>query len=109
MHLLKLDDHGKPILTQFLAGNIPSYAILSHAWEADDQEVAFKDFITGVGLNMLGYGKIRFCEEQARKDSLQYFWVDSCRIISYNVFNNALQRRLLPLRTTDVVFSKFRP
>ena len=41
MHLLKLDDDGKPVLTQFLAGNIPRYAILSHTWEADDQEVTF--------------------------------------------------------------------
>jgi hypothetical protein len=79
MHLLKLDD-GKPVLTRFLAGNIPSYAILSHTWEADDQEVTFKDLTNGVRLNKLGYGKIRFCGEQARKDGLQYFWVDSCCI-----------------------------
>ena len=80
MHLLKLDNHGKPVLTQFLAGNIPSYAILSHTWEADGQEVTFKGLTNGVGLNKLGYGKIRFCGEQARKDGLQYFWVDSCCI-----------------------------
>jgi hypothetical protein len=41
MHLLKLDDHGNPVLTQFLTGDIPSYAILSHTWEANDQEVTF--------------------------------------------------------------------
>jgi hypothetical protein len=80
MHLLKLDDHGNPVLTRFLASNTPSYAILSHTWEADDQEVTFQDFANGVGINKLGYGKIRFCGEQARKDGLQYFWVDSCCI-----------------------------
>jgi hypothetical protein len=80
MHLLKLDEHGNPVLTRFLAGNIPSYAILSHTWEADDQEVTFRDLTNGVWLNKLGYGKIRFCAEQARKDGLQYFWVDSCSI-----------------------------
>src|ERR1700712_1296537 len=83
MHLLKLDN-GNPVLTRFLAGNIPSYAILSHRWEADDQEVTFKDLTNGIGLNKLGYGKIRFCGEQARRDGLQYFWVDSCCIDKAN-------------------------
>ncbi|OCK79096.1 hypothetical protein K432DRAFT_275240, partial [Lepidopterella palustris CBS 459.81] len=54
------------------------YAILSHTWEADDQEVTFKDLTDGVGFNKLGYGKIQFCGEQAREDGLQYFWIDSC-------------------------------
>ena len=27
-----------------------------------------------------GYGKIRFCGEQAAKDGLEYFWVDTCCI-----------------------------
>jgi hypothetical protein len=80
MHLLKLDDDGKPVLTRFLAGNIPSYAILSHTWEADDQEVTYKDLTDGVGVNKLGYRKIQFCGEQTRMDGLQYFWVDSCCI-----------------------------
>jgi hypothetical protein len=80
MHLLKLNDHDKPILTRFLAGNIPSYAILSHTWEADDQEVTFKDLTDNVGVNKLGYRKIQFCGKQAREDGLQYFWVDSCCI-----------------------------
>jgi hypothetical protein len=80
MHLLKLDDHDKPVLTRFLAANIPIYAILSHTWEANDQEVTFKDLTDGAGVNKLGYGKIRFCGEQAREDGLQYFWIDSCCI-----------------------------
>jgi hypothetical protein len=80
MHLLKLGSDDKPILTRFIAGNIPSYAILSHTWEADEQEVTFKDLIDGVGINKIGYGKIQFCGKQARKDGLQYFWVDSCCI-----------------------------
>ena len=27
-----------------------------------------------------GYNKIRFCGEQARRDGLQYFWIDTCCI-----------------------------
>jgi hypothetical protein len=78
MHLLELGDDGKPILTRFLTSNIPNYAIFSHTWEADDQEVTFKDLIDGVGTNKLGYAKIRLCAERAQKDGLQCFWVDSC-------------------------------
>lgn len=80
MHLLKLNSDGKPCLTRFTAGNIPRYAILSHTWEADDQEVTYQDIIDGTGNSKLGFGKIRFCGDQARKDGLQYFWVDSCCI-----------------------------
>lgn len=80
MHLLKLNGDDKPSLTRFTAGNIPSYAILSHTWEADDQEVTFKDLTDGVRIGKVGYWKIRFCGEQAWKDGPQYFWVDSCCI-----------------------------
>ncbi|PVH70491.1 hypothetical protein DL98DRAFT_564159 [Cadophora sp. DSE1049] len=31
-----------------------------------------------------GYGKIQFCGEQARRDGLQYFWVDTCCIDKSN-------------------------
>ena len=37
--------------------------------------------IVGTGIsNWPGYNKIRFCGEQARRDDLQYFWVDTCCI-----------------------------
>ncbi|KAI9778093.1 MAG: hypothetical protein M1839_008397 [Geoglossum umbratile] len=34
----------------------------------------------GTGNTKAGYRKIRFCEEQAAKDGLQFFWVDTCCI-----------------------------
>jgi hypothetical protein len=80
MHLLEFDHDGKLVLKRFLAGKIPSYAILSHTWEADDQEVTFKDVTDGIGVNKLGYAKIKFCGERAREDGLHHFWVDSCCI-----------------------------
>lgn len=80
MRVLKIEDDGTFSLTKFTGGKIPSYAILSHTWEADDQEVIFKDLADGTGTNKTGHRKIRFCGEQARKDGLQYFWVDSCCI-----------------------------
>ena len=55
--------------------DIPQYAILSHTWGADTDEVTFGDMTNGTGKNKPGYEKIRFCGEQARQDGLQYFWI----------------------------------
>jgi hypothetical protein len=38
----------------------------------------------GTGKSKTGYNKIRFCGEQARRDGLQYFWVDTCCIDKSN-------------------------
>lgn len=81
MRLLQRSDTGEPRLHSF--GNndtIPPYAILSHTWGTDTKEVTFKDLVNGTGKNKPGYKKIRFCGEQAQKDGLQYFWIDTCCI-----------------------------
>lgn len=31
-------------------------------------------------MNLIGYKKISFCGQQAKRDGLQYFWVDTCSI-----------------------------
>jgi hypothetical protein len=80
MRLLKINDDGNLSLTTFVGSNVPSYAILSHTWEADDQEPTFQDLISGTGRNKDGYRKIQFCENQAKKDRLRHFWVDTCCI-----------------------------
>ena len=36
--------------------------------------------VEGSGRGKAGHDKIKFCGEQAAKDGLQYFWVDSCCI-----------------------------
>jgi Heterokaryon incompatibility protein (HET) len=68
----------------FVGGEIPEYAILSHTWGADTEEVIYRDLIDGTGKNKVGYEKIRFCGQQARRDRLQYFWVDTCCIDKSN-------------------------
>jgi hypothetical protein len=80
MRLLRLKDDGEFSLAEYISNDIPRYAILSHTWGADHEEVTFKDLAEGTGKSKAGYSKIRFCATQAAKDSLQFFWVDTCCI-----------------------------
>lgn len=81
MRLLERKDAGKFSLTKDFLGDdkIPSYAIFSHTWK-DGQEVTYDDLLNDTGKNKEGYEKIRFCAEQADRDGLRYFWVDTCCI-----------------------------
>jgi len=78
MRLLQRKEDGDFSLTEFIGHNIPHYAILSHTWGKDSDEVTFKDLVEGTGKTKAGYNKIRFCGERAACDDLQYFWVDTC-------------------------------
>ncbi|UPX11081.1 uncharacterized protein EKO05_0001705 [Ascochyta rabiei] len=85
---------------------VPAYAILSHTW--GDQEVTFDDLVNDnkngysrirASLRRLrphsrkvGYDKIRFCAQQAKRDGLRYFWVDTCCIDKRNL--TELQRAI---------------
>jgi len=81
MRLLEYQSDGSFHLTnQFLNDDLPPYAILSHTWGKESEEVIFEDMVSGSGRVKVGYQKLRFCGEQAKKDGLQYFWVDSCCI-----------------------------
>jgi hypothetical protein len=84
MRLLERKNDDEFTLTKDIIDNIPHYAILSHAWGADTEEVTFRDLTDGTGKDKTGYSKIRFCGEQARHDGLQYFWVDTCCIDKSN-------------------------
>lgn len=59
---------------------ITPYAILSHTWGPKNTEVTFEDAISKTGKNKVGYEKIRFCGQQAQRDGLEYFWIDTCCI-----------------------------
>ena len=80
MRLLRLGGDGDLSLIEYV-DDIPPYAILSHTWGADQEEVTFDDLKYGSGESKAGYDKIRFCEAQARTDNLQHFWVDTCCIV----------------------------
>jgi hypothetical protein len=84
MRLLKRRADGSFSLTAFTTSNVPRYAMLSHTWDADNQEVTYQDITRGAGSSKTGYRKIEFCADQAEEDRLEYFWVDSCCIDKSN-------------------------
>ena len=78
--LQRLPDNGGFSLVERVGDKIPPYAILSHTWGLDDDEVTYKDVTKGRGKTKPGYCKLDFCSEQAAKDGLEFFWVDTCCI-----------------------------
>lgn len=62
----------------FMESKIPSYAILSHTWE--DEELNFQELGQESARLKKGYAKILKTCEEARKQKLQYAWVDTCCI-----------------------------
>ncbi|KAF2827736.1 WD40 repeat-like protein [Ophiobolus disseminans] len=80
MRLLTHSDDGTITIESFRDSEIPPYAILSHTWGLDNEEVTFEDIVGCNGWGKAGYEKIRFCSAQARRDRLEYFWVDTCCI-----------------------------
>ncbi|PNP78752.1 hypothetical protein FNYG_07894 [Fusarium nygamai] len=66
-------------LETFIGGQIPPYAILSHRWGNDDEELSFKDMMRGP-TNKVGMKKVEGCCRQAKKDNLKYAWIDTCCI-----------------------------
>ncbi|KAK4173826.1 NACHT domain-containing protein, partial [Triangularia setosa] len=85
MRLLESDDAGGIRLTKDLPSDkIPPYAILSHTWGPDEEEVSYKDLEDGKAVSKPGYNKIRFCADQAGRDGLKFFWMDTCCIDKSN-------------------------
>jgi hypothetical protein len=82
MRLLKRLPDGGVQPVPFDDDSPPNYAILSHTWVGE--EVTYHDLINKNGKGKAGYEKIRFCGNQAAKDSLEYFWIDSCCIDQSN-------------------------
>lgn len=81
MRLLKCADGKDLSLTGNLPPDeIPPYAILSHTWGPNSDEVTYRDLMDRAGKDKAGYKKIQFCAEQAKRDGLEHFWVDTCCI-----------------------------
>jgi ankyrin repeat protein len=72
-------------LEEFFDDAIPPYAILSHTWGNDNEEVSFRNVEEGK-IEKSGIRPIKFegCCKQAKKDNLRYAWIDTCCIDKAN-------------------------
>jgi hypothetical protein len=61
MRLLKLEENGQISLTKDITYSTTPYAILSHTWGEDDEEVNFEDLKDSSAKTKDGYKKLRFC------------------------------------------------
>jgi len=80
MRLLERIGDDEVKLTCNFISNVPAYAILSHTWDVESEEVSYSDLLSGLGKNKRGYRKVQFCGNQAARHGLRYFWIDSCCI-----------------------------
>lgn len=79
MRFLKITPDGGLVLTeQMHKPNIPPYATLSHTWGDDRDEVSIHDIRRGDYHTKAGYRKIQFCRQQAIRDKISHFWIDTC-------------------------------
>ncbi|KAK5994862.1 Vegetative incompatibility protein HET-E-1 [Cladobotryum mycophilum] len=71
-------------LEEFL-DSVPKYAILSHTWGDEAEELTFRDVQDG-NINKPGIGRVKLhgCCQQAQKDGLEYAWIDTCCIDKTN-------------------------
>jgi hypothetical protein len=83
MRLLRRNDDGTFSLVEFHR-SLPPYAILSHRWYEEVEEVNMADITNGTGWDKRGYSKLSLCADYAAANGLQYFWVDTCCIDKAN-------------------------
>lgn len=97
MRLLQRHPTGHGLcFTDDIREGLPPYAILSHTWGADKDEVSYQDVLQDIDKRDAGfqgppsyeqkaeYGKLDFCLQQAAADGLQYVWIDTCCIDKRN-------------------------
>ncbi|KAF7502710.1 hypothetical protein GJ744_005218, partial [Endocarpon pusillum] len=90
MRLLERKPDGELVLTEYI-GKVPlAYAILSHTWLSNHQEVTLQDVEAGTGRSKAGWKKITFCADKAAADGLRYFWIDTCCIDKKNAVELAI-------------------
>jgi hypothetical protein len=83
MRLLSLTSTDTLTSTEFFGNDIPRYAIMSHTWGHESEEMTFWDLRRDDGqskADLVGYKKIMFCGQEARRRGINFFWVDTCCI-----------------------------
>ncbi len=80
---MRLIEIGTFELKHFHEPNIPRYAILSHTWEDEEEEIDHQTFIRASAREVKWkskFHKIRGCARLAEEAGLKYIWVDTCCI-----------------------------
>ncbi|RYP73942.1 hypothetical protein DL769_004113 [Monosporascus sp. CRB-8-3] len=78
MRLLNVDTFTLDI---FDVAHAPNYAILSHTWGKDSEEVSYDDVSAGrLARAETRPNKVSGCCKQAKKDGYKYVWIDTCCI-----------------------------
>ncbi|TGJ85255.1 hypothetical protein E0Z10_g3491 [Xylaria hypoxylon] len=82
MRLLEVQEGNGLSLTKVYAHDdpIPPYAILSHTWGDEDDEISMTDIKENKFEQKAAYRKLSFCATQALSDGLRHFWIDTCCI-----------------------------
>ena len=82
MRLLNVDTFE---LEDFFYGDVPPYAVLSHTWGSDSEEVSYRDVLNGrLHSSATRPPKVNGCCVNAKKDGYQYVWIDTCCIDKTN-------------------------
>ena len=91
MRLIKREESATLRLVDLREPVVAPYAILSHTWGENDEEVTPQDFMRGCNKaqsrrkrKSFGWRKIEFCSGQAARDDIQHFWIDTCCIVKEN-------------------------
>ena len=73
--------HAKDLVfDEFFDDNCPDYAILSHRWFSQKEELTYRDFLDGKKRETKGYAKITATCEKALAHKYEWIWVDTCCI-----------------------------
>lgn len=60
---------------------LPDYAILSHTWSEDGDEFTYQDIQPqniDSAKQRKAFAKIRSTSEEAKRQGLSWFWIDTC-------------------------------
>ncbi|KAF7676645.1 hypothetical protein GT037_004857 [Alternaria burnsii] len=83
---IRLIDTENLMFKSFVGSSVPEYAILSHTWGPEADEVTFQDMLAlsrgseHPKRHRLGYRKIIETCQEARSAGIGYCWVDTCCI-----------------------------
>ena len=79
MRLLKTRESGLSVKCFSDGADIPKYAILSHTWYKDEEEITFEQLALPASSlgNRKGWHKIQGSKKAAVDDGLEYIWIDT--------------------------------